>query len=144
MTHSLSGAEIGQLGRKARHVDLHRASLAEHHDVAAHAARIDRTSSQGDQLNDGVNLVVGTLYQAVPAEHLMDRVDREPDAVQSLELDPEPLDPKLALLAQLDDELLQGRKHPPSGRVQCASAAVDEAGLTLRLVASPPFTERWS
>lgn len=78
----------------------------------------------------------------MPAKNLVDRVDRQPDAVEPEELVAQPLDAKPPALPEREDAALLGREHPPARRGMRAAATISEAVGARREVATPPFAER--
>ena len=79
--------------------------------------------------------------QPVPAESLVDRVDRQAEAVQPDQLVPEALDAQLAVAPQRENALLLARKHPAPGRTERTPAAIHETCRRCH-ISPPPLPER--
>jgi hypothetical protein len=75
----------------------------------------------------------------VADEDLVDRVERQPQAVPAGEFVPEHLDAELALAAQAEDQPFLLGQNLPSGRGARPLAAVPQTGLALGPVAAPPL-----
>ena len=84
---------------------------------------------------------MGQPVQAVADQHLVQGVERQAQPMAADELDPEPLEAKLALAAQLQNQpFLAFQDLAPWGAVRPAAPLL-QPGCALSLVAAPPLAQ---
>ena len=84
---------------------------------------------------------MGQPVQAVADQHLVQGVERQAQPMAADELDPEPLEAKLALAAQLQDQpFFAFQDLAPWGAVRPAAPLL-QPGCALSLVAAPPLAQ---